>query len=344
VSSVDRREFIAGAVALPTTAAIDGLDSISPTAPPGRVGATEIAQIRDAAVAVKRGDMRWGGGFGFDAALVETRRARDLLEARCPESLRPALQIAVGWLACNTGFMAFDIDRYRDAARLWNVAEGCALEAGNGSLLARVLGSMARQSLWLGHPVDALALVERALEDDRGSLVPTERAMLWALKSRALADLGDATATEQAIQTADECLAQRRPEECTDRPWVAHYSHAHHWGDTGLAWDGLALAGHGARAIEQAGRRHQASADGHAVDAARSHALAMIAVAKLNTLVGDIDRGVAAGHQAVEAAERVRSARVREDLVGLYEATATHVSRHDVADLRERIAGTLLAA
>src|SRR6266545_6097792 len=123
VGAVERRTFIVGAAALPSIASIDGLDSIAPTDPPARVGGTEIAQIRDAAISVKRGDMRWGGGFGFDAALVETRRARDLLEARCPERLRPGLLTAVGWLSCNTGFMAFDSQRYRDAARLWNVAE-----------------------------------------------------------------------------------------------------------------------------------------------------------------------------------------------------------------------------
>ncbi|HMG44046.1 MAG TPA: hypothetical protein VK611_22125, partial [Acidimicrobiales bacterium] len=64
---MERRTFIVGAAALPSIASIDGLDSIAPTDPPARVGTTEIAQIRDAAVSVKRGDMRWGGGFGFDA-------------------------------------------------------------------------------------------------------------------------------------------------------------------------------------------------------------------------------------------------------------------------------------
>jgi hypothetical protein len=323
---------------------IDGLDSIGPTAPPRRVGATEIAQIRDSAMAVKRGDMRWGGGFGFNAALIETRRARDMLDARCPHRLRGELLTAVGWLACNTGFMAFDIDRYRDAARLWNVALRCAEEAGNWSLHARVLGSMARQSTWLDRPDDALALLGRVLDADRGQLVPTERAMLWALKARASAATSDAQATQSAIATADHWFAERDLEECADRPWIAHYSHAHHWGDTGLAWDRLAVAGHGPHAVVQAGGRHQAAADGHGEDAARSHALALVALAQLDTTVGDLDRGVQVGHQAVDAAQQVSSGRVRENLTQLYQATAPHTARTDVADLRERIAADLLAA
>jgi hypothetical protein len=326
------------------TMSIDGLESIAPTTPSSRVGVTEIAQVRDSAIAVKRGDMRWGGGFGFDAALVETRRARDLLDARCPTRLRPDLLVAVGWLACNTGFMAFDIDRYRDAARLWNVALRCAEEAGSWSLQARVLGSMARQSTWLDRPHDALALIDRVLDNERGALVPTEHAMLWALKARASAQAADARATETAIGKADESFAARDLDECADRPWVAHYSHAHHWGDTGLAWDRLALAGHDPHAVVQAGGRHQAAADGHGVDAARSHALALLALAQLDTAVGDLDRGVQAGHLAVDASQQVSSGRVRENLVGLHRATAPHVGRTDAAELRERIATVLLAA
>jgi hypothetical protein len=342
---MDRREFLAAAVAVPTAASVDGLDSIAPTGPVGRIGLTEIAQVRDSAVAVKRGDMRWGGGLGFDAALVESRRARSLLDARCPDDLRADLAVAVGWLTCNAGFMAFDIDRYRDASRLWQVAQRCALDADNWSLNARVLGSMARQALWLDQADDAKGLLDHALAGDTsGQLVPTELAMLWALTARAHAQLGDAHATERAIGTADHYFSLRDLDECTDRPWVAHYSHAHHWGDTGLAWDRLAQTGLSAHAIVEAGGRHQAAADSHGVDAARSHALSLVALAKLDTAVGDLDRGVQMGHLAVEAAERVRSGRVREDLVRLRETTVGHQGRTDVAELRERIADALLAA
>jgi hypothetical protein len=344
VSTSDRRDLLAGVVTSPMSASLDGLDSIAPAPPPTRVRATEIAYIRDAAASVKRSDLRWGGGFGFDAALVETRRARDLLGSRCPERLRPDLLVAVGWLASNTGFMAFDIERYRDAGRLWNVAQRCADEGANRSLQARVLGSMARQSIWLRQPDDGLVLLERALIDERAELTPTERAMLWALRSRAHADLGDAAAAEAAIGTADEWLAQQVPGECDDRPWAAHYSPAHHWGDTGNAREAMAVAGHGSQAIADASQRYQDAAEGHGPDASRSYALTLISLSRLHTRIGDLDYGVATGHDAVEAAERVRSARVREDLVGLYEATAGHSVRSDVGDLRERIAATLLAA
>jgi hypothetical protein len=344
LNDVERREFLAAAVAVPTTASIDGLDSIAPTAPPARIGSTEIAQIRDAAVAVKRGDMRWGGGFGFDAALVETRRARNMLEARCPDHLRPDLLTAVGWLSCNTGFMAFDIDRYRDATRLWTVAARCADEASNRSLLGRVTGMMARQAAWLDRPDEAVALIDGFLQGGEDELVPTELAMLWALKARACAQAGDAAGAEAAVGHADQWFAVRDLDEVAERPWVAHYSHAHHFGDTGLAWERVAAAGHSVRAVVEAGGRHRAAADGHGAAEARSHALALLALARLDTTVGDLDRGVQAGHVALAAAEQVRSGRVREELTRLYQATAAHAARPDVGDLREGIASSLLAA
>jgi hypothetical protein len=344
LNDVHRREFLAAAVAVPTAASIDGLDSIAPTTPPGRVGATEIAQIRDVALSVKRGDMRWGGGFGFDAALAETRRARDLLDARCPEHLRPDLFVAVGWLAANTGFMAFDVQRYRDAARLWTVAARCAQDAGNWSLHGRVVGSMARQASWLDRPADALALLESFLDRGHDHLVPTERAMLWALRARANAQIGDVAATEEAVGKADQWFAVRDLDESADRPWIAHYSHAHHFGDTGMAWNHLAVAGQGPRAVLEAGGRARAAADGHGTGEARSHALSLLALATLDTRVGDLDRGVQNGHLALTAASEVRSHRVREELAGLYEAAALHTDRSDVVELREQIATTLLAA
>jgi hypothetical protein len=331
-------------VDIPVPGSIDGLDYIAPATPPTRIGPTDIAQVRDAAASVKRGDMRWGGGFGFNAALVETRRARDLLEARCPPKLRPQLLVAIGWLGCNTGFMAFDIDRYRDASRLLQTASHCAEEADNWSLQARVLGSMARQETWLGRPAQALALLDRALEGAQGRLVPTEQAMLWALKARAHAEAGEVEATERAIGTADQWFAARDLDECAERPWVAHYSHAHHWGDTGLAWDRLAVTGHSAHAVVQAGGRHQAAADGHGEDAARSHALALVALAQLDTNVGDLDRGVEAGHRALAAAGQVSSGRVRDNLIALHASMVPHGRRNDVAELREQIAAALLAA
>jgi len=345
VDAVERRTFIVGAAALPSIASIDGLDSIAPTDPPARVGTTEIAQIRDAAVSVKRGDMRWGGGFGFDAALVETRRARDLLDARCPADLRRDLFVAVGWLAANTGFMAFDLERFRDASRLWTVASACANEAEDWSLQARVLGSMARQATWLSHPDDAIDLIDRALEVGRNHLVPTELAMLWALRARAVAKTGDDAATAQAIAKADQWFAARQLDDVVDRPWISHYSHAHHWGDTGMAWADIAIAsgGDNTRAVMEAGGRHQAAADGHGLDAARSQALSLIALSDLDTRVGDLDRAVRSGNLALDAAERVNSHRVRSGLVALGSAAEPHVARGDVADLHDRITSDLVA-
>jgi len=66
-------------------------------------------------------------------------------------------------------------------------------------------------------------------------------------------------------------------------------------------------------------------------------------LSKLDTSVGDLDRGVQVGHRAVDAAQTVRSGRVREELVKLNAATTAHKARKDVAELQERITSLLVA-
>jgi hypothetical protein len=241
--------------------------------------------------------------------------------------------------------MAFDLERFRDASRLWTVALACANEAGDPSLEARVLGSMARQATWLDHPIDAVGLLDRALDSGKGRLVPTELAMLWALRARAVARTSDASAVGTAVATADRWFAVRDHDEAIERPWIAHYSHPHHWGDTGMAWADIAVAtsGDNVHAVMEAGGRHQAAADGHGVDAMRSRALSLLALADLDARVGDLDKAVRSAEAAVDSAEKVNSRRVRTGLVGLQQATGPHASRSDVATVRERITDALVA-
>jgi len=56
--SEGRPDLLGSNVDVPAPGSIDGLDYIAPTAPPSRVGPSDIAQVRDAAASVKRGDMR----------------------------------------------------------------------------------------------------------------------------------------------------------------------------------------------------------------------------------------------------------------------------------------------
>ena len=172
---------------------------------------------------------------------VRRRAGRDAAGARpaggaLSSKLRPQL-VAVGWLAVQ--HRLHGVRRRPLPRRLPALADGVALRRGGRQLEPAGAGTGVD-----GAPGDLVGAAVGGARPPRssargrpGALVPTEQAMLWALRARAHAEAGEVEATEAAIGTADQWFA-RDLDECGDRPWVAHYSHAHHWGTR--AWPGTA--------------------------------------------------------------------------------------------------------
>lgn len=179
------------------------IETRQPTPVPSVIGATEIAQVRTVARAFENWDRTYGGGLVREAVVAQLRHSAELLTARCPERLRGDLFGAVGDLAHVTGFMAFDAYAHDDALRMFRFALACAEHAEDWHLRAGILASMARQAFWLNDPDAALTYIELAqVRADR--LVPAERAMLSAVRARALAKLGRVQDTVTAVGVGDE--------------------------------------------------------------------------------------------------------------------------------------------
>ncbi|MGH4026170.1 MAG: hypothetical protein ACRDRV_16470 [Pseudonocardiaceae bacterium] len=141
------------------------------------MGRTEIEQVRTAAQVFAGWDHIYGGGLAREAVLAQLRWSAGLLEETCPAKLRRELLSAVGYLAHTCGFMAFDAYAHDDARRAFRFALACAEKAGDWHLRAKILSSMSRQAIWVGHPDEGVTLAEHALvRADR--LTATERAML----------------------------------------------------------------------------------------------------------------------------------------------------------------------
>ena len=94
------------------------LDGITPAPIPRRVGASDIAQIRDATQTCKSSSRTYGGGTAREAALGQLRWAAGLLDVTCPDPLRPELHAAVGALAETVGFMALECATRRCCVRV----------------------------------------------------------------------------------------------------------------------------------------------------------------------------------------------------------------------------------
>ncbi|MGH3866477.1 MAG: hypothetical protein ACRDQ4_10140 [Pseudonocardiaceae bacterium] len=173
--NVDRQQAIRRAAAVGAGTLLLGplmelLEDTEPAPTPKRVSATDIAQIRTAT----REFASWGSTYGSSGlvrgtVMTSLRSSAWLLDAQCPDHLRPELHSAVGDLAQTAGRTALDANAHEQARRVFRFALGCAEQAKDWALRADVLDSMALQEIRTGHPDGALTLTELALvrADDR---------------------------------------------------------------------------------------------------------------------------------------------------------------------------------
>ncbi|MBV8541814.1 MAG: XRE family transcriptional regulator [Pseudonocardiales bacterium] len=337
LDNVKRKQFIHSATTLGVGAfALGELlvalpEGSEPTPIPARVGATEIEQIHAATEVFESWSRTYGGGLVRDAVMGQLRWSAGLLEATCPDRLRPELFSAVGDLADMAGCMAYDAGAQGEAHRVHRFALACAERAKDWPLRAEVLSSMAKQAIWTGQPDDGLTLAEQALvRADR--LTATGRAMLHTDRARALAKMRRVEETLTAIGTADEHFAHSIPAD--DPPCMAYYNDTRHIQLTGRSLFDLAVLG---RNPAEATDRLTAAVAGNTDGYARSRAISLTALASLTMATGDPLQAAALGHEALDVAGTLRSRRVTEDLRELAHYAAAHQHLDEVAHLRHRI-------
>jgi transcriptional regulator with XRE-family HTH domain len=333
---VDRREFItasagAGAAALTGTTALSFLASLEQAAPPATVQPADVAQVSATARFFSGMSHAYGGGVVKGAVIAQLRWAVGLLEADCPERLRPALFYAVGDLNGVCGFMAFDTYAHDDAARMFSFGQSCAVEAGDWHLRARMLVNMSRQATWRGNPEAGLTYIELALvRADR--LTARERAWVQASRAQALAHLGRTQETYHAVGQADEAFSDGNVG--ADPSWMTFYNEAEHAAGTGRALSGLAR--HGTVQADPGGRLRTAIT-GYSTAYARSRAMIGVDLAMNLLTHGDPHEGVAVGNQALDDAQGLRSPRALDHLSKLQQAAGTHYGIPEARELVGRI-------
>ncbi|MGH3772817.1 MAG: XRE family transcriptional regulator [Pseudonocardiaceae bacterium] len=331
---VKRRQFNhtalgVGAVALGEPLAALLGDS-EPTPIPARVGATDIEQVRTATQVFSDWLYTYGGGLGREAAMAQLRWSAGLLEATCPDQLRPELFSAVGDLANIAGYMSFEVYAHDDASRAFGFALACAEQAEDWNLRAHVLTDMAAQATWIGRPDEGLTRAEQGLvRADR--LSETVQAMLHTDRSRALAKMHRVEETLTAIGAAEDHFARSAP--TNDPPILANYNAAFLAGNTGAALFDLAMLGH---SLTHATDRLTTAAAEHTAVKPQAHAL--IKMASLTMATGDPLQAAAIGHAALDLAGKIRSRRTAEHLRELSGYAAVYQHLDEVAHLRHWIA------
>jgi hypothetical protein len=334
---VNRKQFLRTSRDLGALAALGPmlalLEGGEPGSIPTRVGATDIEQIRTATRVVQSwGYAYGGGGLARETAMAQLRWSAGLLNATCPDRLRPELFSAVGDLADVAGYLAVDASADEEAARVYSFGLACAEEAGDWPLRGEILSWMAKQAIWTGQPDEGLTLAEQGLvRPDR--LTAAGRSLLHTDRGLALARMRRVNETLTAIGTADEHFAHFTPGN--EPPFLAFYHDASHALFTGQPLADLAILGRGpGEAID----RLAAAAAGHTAGNTRAQAIRLTKLASLTMATGDPLQAAAIGHAALDAAGVLRSRRATEELRELARYAATHQDLDEVAHLRQRIA------
>lgn len=341
VEDVDRKTFLAGTLALGAGALLPlPAPAAALASRPRRIGEPEVAGIEDLTTFVASMDnTRGGGSFVLQALhtqLSETLATRR--DASCEPRLRARLDAAVGGLASVIAFAAFDSGDGPFAEGAYQAARAFAEESGDWHLRAIVLADMARRSVFIGDPDAGLTHVESAMVRSDW-LTATERAMLHAVRARALAALDptEPHRVQAAVDVADTEYANRNVDE--DPTWMRFHDLAQHQGDTAHALADLVLRS--ARLAAQ--ERLVYATTNHSAGYERSRTFAALRHTQVAFDLGQVDIAVHHGEQAIAFASGVRSRRIVACLRNLGKTAAAQQPNPAVEALRDRIQGAIAA-
>jgi tetratricopeptide (TPR) repeat protein len=332
---VQRREFIATAIAAAGLPFYDAPGTLAesgrPIAPHVRtVGRGDLDAVREMASIFSRVDQRRGGGHARSAVVqyLNADVSAYLRGTYADERVRSAMFSAASELAYLSGWMAFDDAEHSTARRHLDVALRLAMEADDRPLAGHILRAMAHQAIDLGqyqHGLElATASVNRNIMDPAS---PRERALLGVVYARSLGMAGQQPAAAAALTQAEDHLAAAAPGD--DEPARVFF-----FGEASLAHET-------ARTLHQIGdlpgaiREFRRSVTKREVATfTRTHAVTLGYLGAAQADAGELDEACSTWSRALDAADGVKSGRVRQVVIEMRSALSPHRRRGN-ATLKE---------
>lgn len=159
-------------------------------------------------------------------------------------------------------------------------------------------------------------------------------ALLLANEAWAYAELDDARQALRALGRAEDELA--RSDLDAAPAWLRFFGRTDLSALRGVAH--TALSAGDPKHLQPAIAALMSSLEGRGPDMARSRAFELTALATVHIRGGDLDVASAVGHQALDFAVDLRSARVLDRLAPLQHAAGTRQGHHDIDELGARLA------
>ncbi|WP_308437430.1 hypothetical protein [Streptomyces lacrimifluminis] len=300
----------------------------------GRLGQREVEQLEATARAFRAWDHKFGGGLRRKAVVGQLNEVAGHLEEHQVPHIEEGLFRVMAYLGGTAATIAWDSGMQKQAQSYYQLALRAAHAGGDHAFGANVIAGMARQMLYRDRPQDALELVHLAQKRTRQAVSPRVHAMLHTREAWAYAAMGRGPAFQRATGEAADALAEAQPGE--EPYWIAYFDEAELAGVTGGRLLDLARKDPRQYAENAANTIRQALAS-RGPEAGRSHALDLIGLAECSFLLGDVTTAVDHTRQAVGAAERTQSIRVRTQLTQLYPYTVGKASSRAVSEARTMI-------
>ncbi|UJW34291.1 helix-turn-helix domain-containing protein [Saccharothrix sp. AJ9571] len=338
--SVKRRKFLAHAAQVTMGAAVFGPASEAwatrpaRTPAPGRIGMTDVRQMEAATRALRALDYQYGGGFCRDAVVAQLSWGQQMLESSGAELVKSRLYVALADLHSLAGWTSFDTGLVDSARGHFANALDLAKQGDNNPLVANVLYRMGRVYLHQDAPNDALKLFQLGQIAAQESGSELAISVLCANQAWAYAMMGN---EEQALKllgrTKDEFA---RADIANAESWVQFFNETDVYAMIGTVHTALAIEGkvdHTKYAIPALTRAVEAYGD----DMARSRVFNLSALATNHLLEGDLDQGARVGGKALDAAEGLKSARIKDRMMPLKVEAERRRNNADARDLADRI-------
>jgi transcriptional regulator with XRE-family HTH domain/tetratricopeptide (TPR) repeat protein len=340
--AVKRRRFLAHAAQVTMGATVFAADSGSWAAPspamtpaPSRIGMADVRQVEAATRALRALDYQYGGGFCRDAVVAQLGWGQQMLTANGTEQVKARLYVALADLHNVAGWTSFDTGLVDSARGHFANALELAKEGGSHPLVANVLYRMGRVYLHHDSPDDALKMFQlgQIAAQESGSQLSV--AVLTANEAWAYAMMGNEEQSTRLLGMTRDTFVRAEGEDIA--PWAQFFTQTDVHAMIGTVHTVLAqkpeLVQHTKYAIPALTR----AIDSYGDDMARSRAFNLSALATNHLLEGDIDHGAKVGRAALDAAESLKSARVKDRMKPLKREAERRSNNPDAHDLAERI-------
>ncbi|WP_229852705.1 DNA-binding protein [Streptomyces albospinus] len=325
---MERREFLAGAVAAAATPALAAIPATE-----GDFG--QAAALSMATTAFRRMDGSTPSRYLAEAVLAHLRLVQTVAAAVADHEQRRRLAAVGSEAASLAGWLSWDMDDHGSARTWYGSAIKAARRAGNDLLTAYQVGSLAQLEADVGNAAPALNLTRSARRQLGADAPAIAEAWLATVEALAYAAAGEQRLCDRALMRSRATAEQIAVEEPPPWPWVFTFN------ESKVAACRLACGARLGLPKWVFGTYDDTAPPGSSAHA-KQQALRQLDLASGHMAAGRLEAGYVLATQAVEAGLRYRSGRVVERARVFRRAYSSTTPPKIVRDFDDRLHGVYL--